>query len=190
MNVFSSVILCGGQSTRMGKDKCLIDYHGKPQYQFLFELLSPISQQVFVSCNAAQYNLLDENLQLIVDDKRFENHGPLTGILSVHHQFPNEHLLVIGCDYPLITQEDLFQLSSAFVKENRTIAFRNEEGFIEPLIAIYHNEILRQLSTKEFSLRRFLTEHSIHTLTPHYPHHLKSFDKPDDISKALLKRTD
>ena len=41
---FTSIILAGGQSSRMGKDKALLEFHGKPLVQYVSETM----KQVFV----------------------------------------------------------------------------------------------------------------------------------------------
>ena len=35
----NGLVLSGGQSSRMGTDKALIDYHGIPQYAYVYDLL-------------------------------------------------------------------------------------------------------------------------------------------------------
>ena len=48
------LVLAGGLSTRMGTDKGLINYHGTPQREYLFELLSKVCHRVFTSCRIGQ----------------------------------------------------------------------------------------------------------------------------------------
>ncbi len=53
----NGIILAGGQSSRMGQPKSLLEYHGKPQYQYAAELLNSFCAQVFISCSAEQQTI-------------------------------------------------------------------------------------------------------------------------------------
>ena len=45
----NGLVLSGGQSSRMGRDKALIDYHGLPQYAYVYDLLLGFCDKVFIS---------------------------------------------------------------------------------------------------------------------------------------------
>jgi molybdenum cofactor guanylyltransferase len=79
----NGLILAGGKSSRMGHDKSAMDYHGKPQIQVAFDLLSPFCKNVFLSTRRSQANLeLYKKYPQVHDDEQFEGEGPLAGILS------------------------------------------------------------------------------------------------------------
>jgi nucleoside-triphosphatase THEP1 len=50
----TGLVLCGGQSVRMGSDKAFLEYHGKPQCYHLYDELQTIYNNVFISCNESQ----------------------------------------------------------------------------------------------------------------------------------------
>ncbi|NNE77041.1 MAG: NTP transferase domain-containing protein, partial [Pricia sp.] len=43
------LVLAGGKSSRMGKDKGLIPYHGMPQREYLYHLLGRVCDKTFLS---------------------------------------------------------------------------------------------------------------------------------------------
>ena len=79
----NGLILSGGQSSRMGREKRLIQYHGKTQEAYLFELLGKFCEKVFVSLNANQHS----DYPCIYDAYQ-ELNSPLVGILSAFQQEP------------------------------------------------------------------------------------------------------
>lgn len=127
------VVLAGGESRRMGKDKGLLQIHGKPQREWLLDLIRPMCEKVFLS---VKNEIKDFDTPIIKDS--FLELGPLGAILSAFRQNPNVAWLVIATDLPLLDKESLNQLVNARdVSAHVTAFFSAEKGFPEPLIAIY-----------------------------------------------------
>lgn len=136
------VILCGGQSTRMGADKGLMKLHANTWAQTAIDKISSLHLKIFLSVNSVQYNdylsVFTES-QLIKDDDTLLVKGPLAGVLSVHVKYPDEDLFVLACDMPLMEAALLAELHA--IHGNNQPAFdayvftNNEEP--EPLCAIY-----------------------------------------------------
>ena len=147
----SAVILCGGQSRRMGSDKGLLAPEGFAWVATLRQELASLSLPVYVSLREDQreaYQPIVSPEQLIFD-KVWENvAGPLVGILSAALHLPNQHLLVVPCDMPRLRQEVFAQWISAF--HRHTTAY---QAFIsqtvhrwQPLCGIYHRSGLEVLT--------------------------------------------
>ncbi|BAV05665.1 molybdenum cofactor guanylyltransferase [Filimonas lacunae] len=121
--VLNGLVLSGGQSTRMGMDKGEIRYHAhKTQRQYVYELLKPLCNEVFVSCNAAQATAVAEQGLPVITDS-FMDMGPLGGILSAFRHTPDAAWLVVACDLPylsaitlgiLVAERDAFRMATAF----------------------------------------------------------------------------
>ncbi|MBL8012560.1 MAG: NTP transferase domain-containing protein, partial [Candidatus Omnitrophica bacterium] len=87
-NIFG-LVLAGGQSRRMGRDKSKLVYGQKPQFQVAYELLEGLCNQVFISSRLDQeQSLAFGNYPLIVDSPSYEGRGPISGILSAMKSFP------------------------------------------------------------------------------------------------------
>ena len=137
----NGLILSGGLSTRMGEDKRLIDYHGKSQEQYLFDLLNPYCSEVYVSINQNQNTNLPHIFDLDLSLK-----SPITGILSAFNKYPETAWLVVACDMPFVNQEVVEYLIKHRNPEKFATAFENsEEHFPEPLLTIYEPKILEKL---------------------------------------------
>lgn len=183
------LVICGGQSTRMGTDKSLIDYHGKPQRYYVYEMLEWVCDKVFISCNSAQKESITEPYKMLPDLPQYENIGPMAGLLTAFNYYPNHDFLIVGCDYPYITTKDLKQFAKSVNEEEIASAFYNHEhGMYEPLLAWYSqkskNEILRMYDKSEFSLQHFLIENGAGKYQPASPKNLVSVDTPEDCQTA------
>lgn len=124
------LVLTGGKSTRMGTDKSELNYHGKPQKEFVKELLENQELEVFYSVRSQEH----ENE---ISDT-FLNLGPFGGICSAFQRDPNSAWFVLATDLPFVNQE-LIQL--LLTKRNpakvaTAVKGKNKE-FPEPLITIY-----------------------------------------------------
>ena len=102
-STLNGLVLAGGKSLRMGKDKGQISYHGVPQSIFLYRLLDPICEQVFLSIRSDQLDQYDNSYRIIVDQDQYR--GPFYGLLSAHRQDPEAAWLAVACDVPLIDRE-------------------------------------------------------------------------------------
>ena len=100
------LVLAGGESTRMGFDKGLMDYHGMPQREYLLHLVKDFTTEAYISCKPGQIN--DSILPLIEDNH--ENLGPFGAILSAFEFDPHVAWLVVACDFPLLDQAAVSQL--------------------------------------------------------------------------------
>lgn len=127
------LVLAGGKSTRMGKDKTQLEYHGKTQLAHVSHLLESNSLQTYIS--VAQNQEL-EKYNTIQD--KFVDLGVFGAICSAFMQDPNKAWLVLATDLPFV-DKDLIQL--LLEKRNLTKVATAIKGkskqFVEPLITIY-----------------------------------------------------
>ncbi|MEM9648487.1 MAG: NTP transferase domain-containing protein [Bacteroidota bacterium] len=164
------LVLAGGKSTRMGSDKGLIDYHGVPQREYLYNLLNNLCNKVYMSVRDEEQAAELTEMDCILDNNRHQ--GPFNGILSAHEAFPNVAWMVLACDLPLLDADTLLTLiNQRNVKKMATSFATNESGLPEPLITIWEPEGLKQslsyLKTVENSCpRKFLINSDTHLVHP------------------------
>jgi molybdopterin-guanine dinucleotide biosynthesis protein A len=149
------VILCGGDSTRMGEDKGLIPIGTQTWAASAVKKMATLDISVLVSINDQQlprYTEVFPRNQLIPDDpaislkgpllkgaqlKGSQLKGPLAGILSVHILAPTEDLFVLACDLPLM---DPALLKNLYLRQQQLTAnayLYTADGEPEPLCGIY-----------------------------------------------------
>ncbi len=139
------LILTGGKSTRMKKDKAALKFHGKPQTEYVFELLSPLCEKVFISSRKEQAATYKKYPQ-IHDLKKFSGKGPLAGILSAMAKYPQAAWLVLACDLPFVDQKTLKHLLRYRNSSKIATAYRSRFNDLpEPLCAIYEPKAQRRL---------------------------------------------
>ncbi len=131
------LVLTGGKSSRMSRDKGEINYHGISQVEYSYNLLKEVCDDVFVSCRSDQAELTHLNKLPQIHD-RFLGFGPIGGILSAMSAHRNASWLVLACDLPLVNAEFLKTLIDARNPLSAATAFYNvDEKRFEPLAALY-----------------------------------------------------
>ncbi len=139
MNKLAGVVLCGGESRRMGRDKGLIERDGVCWAVRMGQKLAVLGLPVVYSIRAGQEhaysNVLPEGL-MVVD--ALDLGGPLNGLFSVHRRFPGKDLLVLACDMQDMDGETVGSLVEAYCGERGFDYYVYEEGgFLQPFCAIY-----------------------------------------------------
>lgn len=130
------LILAGGKSTRMGNDKGLIAYHGKPQREYLFKMAEQYCDAVYYSAREDQLRSFSNQDQVIIDQNEYR--GPFNGILSAHHTFPKVAWLVLACDLPMLNKDGLSELvHKRDISKFATALSKKASRLPEPLITIW-----------------------------------------------------
>ncbi len=132
----NGLVLAGGKSTRMGTDKGLLNYHGHPQRDYLFNLLQQVlgkDAEVFLSVRDDQ-NINDPP---VITDK-FIGLGPFGAICSAFMHNPNTAYLVVATDLPFVNQEVLEWLINKRNPTKIATAIKGKgKQFMEPLVTIW-----------------------------------------------------
>ena len=55
---------------------------------------------------------IDKAYQSIIDDVKYKNSGPIAAILSAMEIHQNKSFLLLACDYPLLTNDDIIKLKN------------------------------------------------------------------------------
>jgi len=131
------LVLAGGRSTRMGRDKAVLAYHGRDQLQVAFELLGEVAGPNFVSVRADQTSDPQRARYAQVIDGTL-GVGPVAGILAALRTRPAAAWLVLACDLPFLDASTLRALIAGRDPSRVATAFRSAyDGLPEPLCAIW-----------------------------------------------------
>jgi molybdenum cofactor guanylyltransferase len=131
------LVLSGGRSTRMKRDKAKLEYAGKPQLERAMDLIRPLVERSFVSLRAEQRSDPQRAAyEAIIDLK--PNLGPLGGIQAALHTHPQNAWLVLACDLPFLDAATLQHLIARRAPKRLATAYRSRfDDLPEPLCAIY-----------------------------------------------------
>lgn len=154
-----ALVLCGGQSHRMGSDKSLLQYYDKPQRYHVYDMLMPLCEKVFISCNAQQAGTIEASYQCLPDHDSLGQIGPMGALLTAFTHYPGKNVLLVGCDYPFLKSSEL-ELFTAQCNDKPVSFYNNEAAIYESMIAWYPSSCFTELKTmyasKEFSLQYLL----------------------------------
>jgi len=135
--MLSIVIQAGGQSARMGVDKALKPFLGRPLIQRVIERLRPIADELIVTTNRpADYAFLE--VPLFPDLKL--GRGALGGLYTAVASATSPIVAVVACDMPFASASLLETAGRLLVEEEADVVIpASGEGF-EPLHAVYRRE--------------------------------------------------
>jgi molybdopterin-guanine dinucleotide biosynthesis protein A len=185
------LVLAGGQSRRMGRDKALLLRDGQSQLAHMVSLLDAVVDRVFVSARNDQTGDAERSrFELIVD--RYDDMGPIAGILSALQEYPEVDWLIVACDLPNIDDSTLRFLVENTSNNQPFTAFRSShDGLPEPLCAVYKAGSDQQL--REFvdagmiCPRKILIRSETCLLEQPNPSSLDNVNTPDDLEKSVLE---
>jgi len=191
------LVLAGGESRRMGRDKAMLRYNGQAtQLERGCGLLAEVCERVFVSHRPDQDFSLPAQVSAIRDEGD-ELRGPLRGIVSALRAHPEAHWLVLACDLPRLDRPALEKLIARFRQSPpRLLAYRSShDGLPEPLCAIYPSgcdEILvRRARERGTSCpRKILILEKAELVEQDDPRSLDNINTPEEFSAILRDYAD
>lgn len=183
------LVLAGGKSVRMKRDKSSLMYHGRPQSGHCFDLLSRHCEKVFLSNREEQAQSVDHRDLPQIHDT-FLDIGPLGGILSAMASHRGAAWLVVACDLPFVTaatiealirQRDPFKMATAYQSSH--------DGLPEPLCAIYepkgYARLVQFLGNGCTCPRKILINSRIRLLQQDDLSSLDNVNDPQEYEKAV-----
>ena len=140
-----ALVLAGGRSRRMGRDKAQLTYRdGEPELARLAGLCrGGLGLETHVSVGDPTHEPLP-GYPTVAD--RFVGMGPMGAIASALLCRPDDAWLVLACDLPLLELDDLRRLVGARdARRHATAARAASKPWPEPLVAIYEPRAYRRL---------------------------------------------
>ncbi|WP_329743401.1 NTP transferase domain-containing protein [Dyella sp. A6] len=180
------LLLSGGASRRMRRDKAQLSYAGKPQLLRAWRLLSAVTERAFVSMRESQRDdPLRAGLPQLVDS--YDAIGPAAGILSAQDAWPKAAWLVIACDLPLLDEATLRTLIAARDPSKDATAFTSRfDGLPEPLCALWepssHAMLKQRYQAGSFCPRKALIQANI-ALLPAAGDALDNINTPEEFEQ-------
>ena len=182
------VVLSGGRSQRMQRDKAALAYQGVSQLERTMALLESRVERAFVSVRAEQRDdPLRARYALIAD--QVADLGPAGGILAAQASAPGVAWLVLACDLPFLDAHTLDHLIGARQPTRAATAYRSShDGLPEPLCAIYepssHAALAAAVAAGRNCPRKFLLSADTALLEPASPQALENINTPEQFTQA------
>ena len=130
-------ILVGGRSSRLGRDKALLELDGQPIVLRLAGVLEPLTDKVTLVGQPEKY----AHLGLPVVPDPVEGFGPVAGLLAALGESSSRWNLIVACDLPLLTSEFLkFLLRRAKHSGHDITLPLGPGGLPEPLCGVYSRD--------------------------------------------------
>ncbi len=184
------LVLAGGRSTRMKRDKAAIRYAGgRTQLEAAVAALAPHVDRVFVSVRADQRaDPLRAKFSCIVD--AIDGAGPIAGIVAAQTAHPTAAWWVLACDLPYLDASTLAHLKAHRAASRDATAYRSTyDGLPEPLCAIYEPRsraaLAAYVATGHQCPRKFLLQGDVALLDAPNPHALDNINSTDDYWRAM-----
>lgn len=152
----TGIILSGGKSSRMGSEKGLILFKGKPMIEYSVSILTQLCDEIIICANNSNYDYLGFKVvsDIITDC------GPLGGLYTGLSESNSQYNLIAPCDVPFITKDLYILLLQNIANNNAVIPSYNNE--IHPLCGIYSLKCISVLqsliSEKKFKMLRVVDE--------------------------------
>ncbi len=152
------VILCGGQSSRMGRDKGLVRLSGSSERESItivdnaIALLQPFVSQICLSLREEQVSLYRDRIEAskqihFISDQPVAS-GPLRGLLSAHRAMPDASILLLAVDMIYLKRRHIEALMRRQrpESEGQSIGYRHATGHFEPLVGYFCSDDLSRIA--------------------------------------------
>ena len=197
-NYISGIILAGGLSTRLGRDKSIEPIENQTLLSRIYQRLLQITNDITVVVNteekAKKIPVIDVNI--VID--QYPNCGSLGGIFTGLNHAQQEWALVVACDMPFINIQLIEKMIKLRTNHDAVVPYL--DGFPEPTHALYSKKCLpyieKYLKKNQLQISNFFKEVNIKKLNTeiikkHDPDLLSFFninnEKELNIAKRILK---
>jgi molybdopterin-guanine dinucleotide biosynthesis protein A len=186
MRMLSVVIQAGGQSLRMGEDKALKLFLGKPLIQRVIDRLAPLADEVIVTTNRPEdYAFLNaaalspaavHRLRLVPDLK--PGRGALGGLYTAIASAASPFVAVAACDMPFASAKLIESAHRLMIGEGTDVVIAKPDEGYEPFHAVYRRAaclpaIEAAIEADQWKVIAWFPKVKVRILTPE---EVKSFD--------------
>ena len=156
-NIKSCIILCGGQSRRMGQDKGSMLIQEKPMIKHILSTLNHEINEAIIVLNdkkrIAKYmqfiDPTDYTYKINFVEDEIKNKGPLPGLMTGLENITGQYSLVLPCDSPYVTKNYINTIFNEINEDYQAIVpYHDSENKLktsEPLHSIYSKSIVPEI---------------------------------------------
>jgi len=148
-------VLAGGLSSRMGEDKSLLLFKGKPLVMYAIDALKPICDQVIISSNHQVYEFT--GCQVWPDELPVQ--APINGLYSCLKRSKTDWNIILTCDMPY-AGSPMFSYLLKQATGNDAVIPVHGQGLAEPLCGLYNRSALcvleHQIQLEQYGILKLL----------------------------------
>ena len=155
MNI-TAVLLAGGQSKRMGRDKAFLKYRGETFLRIILKEIQDYVDEIILSINKPEdlyrdeIKFLNKPVKFVKDNDRFG--GPLNAVVSCANEIETDSFFLLTCDTPLFKGELIPYFQSNIGNYDCIIPVIN--GKYQPINTIYKKYTLEVAKDTYFNQRK------------------------------------
>ena len=153
-NIKSCIILCGGKSSRMGRDKGSMIIQDKPMIKHILSTLNhQINEAVIVLNEQSRIdkyrefiNPQDYTYTITFAEDKIKNKGPMPGIMTGLSYISSDYALILPCDSPYVSKNYINTIFSEVDNRYQAIVpYHDSENKLktsEPLHSVYNKNTI------------------------------------------------
>ncbi|KGP71118.1 molybdenum cofactor guanylyltransferase [Pontibacillus yanchengensis] len=185
-----AIVMAGGESRRMGRNKALLPLDGKPMITHVVEEIHLITSSIVISTNEPD---LFSFLPYPKVEDQYKGKGPLAALERVMSYSEEEWFLIAACDMPFINHKvynDMYN-KRGFYKA----VVPKYEGRIQPMSGLYHKDVyplvrhlleadkLRMLDLLDLTSTKYVSAFSDDINADEIDNHFINLNYPDQYEK-------
>lgn len=136
----TGIVLAGGLSTRMGRDKATLPFSGSDLLHTVLARLAPVCDHLIVVSNVPREIRMPD--VTVVPDK-YPQCGPLAGMHAGLKASVTAYNFLVACDMPFLSSQAVAYMAGAAQGFDAAVPFI--DGYYHPLHAIYHQNCLKHI---------------------------------------------
>jgi molybdenum cofactor guanylyltransferase len=143
-----AIVLCGGQSRRMGRDKATLPFGSELMLQRVVRIVSEVIDPAAIVVVAARDQILPElPATMIISRDEHPDRGPLEGLAAGLRSMPEsvEAVYVTSCDVPLLKPDFMREMFNRLCDSDIAVPYDGQ--FHHPLAAVYRPQVLPTLQS-------------------------------------------
>lgn len=145
MSTLGAMILCGGRSSRMGRDKATLPFGDETLLERVLHRLWPVCvPRMVVGRRSQTLPTLPDDVQVVFDE--IEDQGPLGGLAPGLRAAEDgvSAWFVTSCDVPFVSPS-LVSFLAERLADDVDVVVPRVDGFLQPLTAVYRPTVLPEL---------------------------------------------
>ena len=184
------VIFAGGKSSRMGEDKALLPFAGKPTLiQYQYERLQKKFKHVYISCKDSKK--FDFAANFIEDISTKEDiYAPTIGFVSIFNLLHVNEIFVLSVDTPFIAEEEINKILKHKNQGLDAIIAKTQDT-LHPMCGLYnrrlHTTFKKMLQTNQHKLTKLLQDSNTLFLEFENDSNFLNLNNPSQYQEALLR---